>query len=347
MTSTPNERTRKGPVRMRDVAEAVGVSITTVSHIVNQTRPVAAETRERVLEAIARLSYYKNATGRRLARGHSDSYGLIISDFDNPFYGELIKNFETAVQDRRCDVLLCTTNYDPGRARMAVARMIENSVLGVAVMTSQLDPALVDELVDRDIPVVRLDAGTAARARSNISVDYSSGVRQAIEHLRELGHTGMAYIAGPATRVSSERYLRAVLDASRDLGFPVTSLIEGNGRMDGGETGVRRLIQQPGMPTAILCANDLAALGAIRALVEGGFRCPGDVSVIGADDIAFARYGTPALTTVRIPRDQLGRFAFDALDRMIRTKRRIPIAGSVETCLIVRESTGPAPGLER
>ncbi len=327
---------------MRDVAEAVGVSITTVSHIVNQTRPVAPETRARVLEAIARLNYYKNATGRRLARGRSDSFGLIISDFDNPFYGELIKNFEAAVQERRCDVLVCTTNYDPARARMAVARMIENAVQGVAVMTTQLDPALVDELVDRDIPVVRLDAGPVARARSNISVDYSAGARQALAHLKELGHAGLAYIGGPQTRVSSERYRRAVLEASREFGLPVTTLVEGNNQMEGGEAGVRRLLAEPNPPTAILCANDLAALGAIRALVEAGLRVPADVSVIGSDDIAFARYGAPSLTTVRIPRDQLGRFAFDALDRMVTTKRRIPIATSVETRLIVRESTGPA-----
>jgi DNA-binding LacI/PurR family transcriptional regulator len=328
---------------MRDVAEAVGVSITTVSHIVNQTRPVATETRERVLEAIARLNYYKNATGRRLARGRSDSFGLIISDFDNPFYGELIKNFEAAVQERNCDVLLCTTNYEPIRARLAVARMIENSVLGVAVMTTQIDAALVDELIGRDIPVVRLDAGPAARARSNISVDYSAGVRQAIAHLRELGHTGMAFITGTPDRTSSERYRRAVVEAASDFDFAITSVIEANNRMDGGEAGVRRLLAEPKMPTAILCTNDLVAFGAIRTLVERGLHVPADVSVIGADDIAYARYGAPALTTVRIPRDQMGRIAFDALDRMVRTKRRLPIAGSVETRLIIRESTGPAP----
>jgi DNA-binding LacI/PurR family transcriptional regulator len=327
---------------MRDVAEAVGVSITTVSHIVNQTRPVASETRERVLEAITRLNYYKNATGRRLARGRSDSFGLIISDFDNPFYGELIKNFEVAVQERGCDILLCTTNYEPERARLAVARMIENSVLGVAIMTTQIDAALVDELVGRDIPVVRLDAGLAARARSNISVDYSAGVRQAIAYLRELGHTGMAFIAGCADRVSSERYRQAVLKAAADLDFTITTVIEGNNQMEGGEAGVRCLLAEPKLPTAILCTNDLVALGAIRALVENGLRVPADISVIGADDIAFARYGAPSLTTVRIPRDQMGRFAFDALDRMVRTKRRLPIAASVETRLVVRESTGPA-----
>ncbi len=342
MKTVAYPRTRKAPIRMRDVAEAVGVSITTVSHIVNQTRPVASETRERVLEAITRLNYYKNATGRRLARGRSDSFGLIISDFDNPFYGELIKNFEAVVRDRKCDVLLCTTAYDPARARAAVARMIENAVLGVAVMTTQIDSTLVDELVDRDIPVVRLDGGMAAHSRSNISVDYSSGARQALVHLRDLGHREFAFISGPAGRTSSDRYRKAIVDAAGHSGLTLTRVIEGNNDMDGGEAGVRQLLAEAAMPSAIVCANDLAALGAIRALCEAGLRVPADVSVIGCDDIAFARYGTPALTTVRIPRDLLGRFAFDALDRMITTKRRQPIAASVETRLIVRETTARA-----
>jgi LacI family transcriptional regulator len=133
-----------------------------------------------------------------------------------------------------------------------------------------------------------------------------------------------------------------VVEAAKRLGLPPARLVEGNNEMDGGEAGARALLEEPEPPTAIMCGNDLAALGAIRALAEAGLRVPADVSVIGADDISFARYGTPALTTSRIPRDRLGRLAFEALDRMLRTKHRLPTDISLETHLVVRESTGPA-----
>lgn len=332
----------KKDVQMRDVAERAGVSISTVSHIVNKTRPVAAETRNRVLAAIEELKFYKNAIGRRLARGRSDSFGLIISDIENPFFGELIKSFEAAVQDRGFDVLLCMTNYATGRARKAVKRMIENKVQGVAVLTSEIEPALVDDLVNRDIPVVTLDAGPIGPARSNLRMDYSTGTTEAVTCLRDLGHLRIGVITGPGHRASAVAYKDAVLDAIRRLGLLEPLLFEGNNNTDGGQEGVRHFLSQGELPTAIVCGNDLAALGAIRALTEAGYKIPGDVSVIGSDDIAFARYGIPSLTTVRVPRDRLGRLAYEALDRMARTKRRIPTEASVETHLVVRESAGRA-----
>lgn len=331
------------PVQMRDVAERAGVSITTVSHIVNNTRPVAIETRERVLLAMSELNFHKNAFGRRLKLGHSDSYGLIISDVENPFFPELIKSFETSAVETGCDILLYSTNYDPERARKAVSRMIENKVLGVAVMTSQLDAALVDELLRLDIPVVRLDAHEPPRrAFSNIHVDYSKGSTDAAARLRDLGHRDMVFITGPQTRISAVTYRTAFQEAIAQLNLPPVRLMEGGDSIDGGAAAVQELIGSGRLPTALLCGNDFAALGAIRALVEAGIRVPEDVSVIGADDISFARISIPALTTIRIPRDRLGHLAFDALKRMIRTKRKLGAEYSLETQFILRQSTGQA-----
>lgn len=329
---------------MKDVAAAAGVSITTVSHIINGTRVVAAETRERVLRVMQELNYHKNAYGRRLARGRSDSYGLIISDIENPFFPELIRSFESAALEKGCDVLLCTTAYDPERARKAVGRMLENRMQGVAIMTSQLEEELIEDLADNDVPVVRLDAPSAARGRgrSNIHVDYSTGAEEAAAHLRDLGHCGIAFITGPQSRISAVTYRKAFLDALERLKLPAARILEGNNNMDGGVTGVQALLREPEMPTAILCGNDLAALGVMRALAEAGLRVPQDVSVIGADDIAFAQYSMPALTTIRVPRDKLGGIAFEALDRMIRTKRRSGAQYSLETHLVIRQSTAPA-----
>jgi LacI family transcriptional regulator len=327
-------------VQMKEVAERAGVSISTVSHVLNKTRPVAPQTRERVLGIVRELNYYKNAFGRRLARGKGDAVGLIISDIENPFFPELIRNFETAAVEGSLDTLICTTHYNTERSQHAVRRMIENRVQGVAVMTSQLNPALVDELVAADIPVVRLDAGPAGRARSNIRVDYSTGAAEAARHLRDLGHRRIGFIAGPHQRVSAVTFQNAVLEAIAKCGLPQPRIIEGDNTMDGGAAGMEKLIAGPETCTAVVCGHDMAALGAIRAAIESGRSVPRDISIIGADDIAFARYAQPSLTTIRIPRDELGRMAFEALRRMIRRQRRPGSEDVLETHLVVRHSTG-------
>jgi len=320
-----------------------GVSITTVSHIVNETRAVAPHTREKVLRAMRELKFHRNAYGRRLARGHSDSYGLIISDVENPFFPELIKSFEDFVTERGCDILLCATNYDPERARKTVARMIENKVLGVAVMTAQIGVELIAEMTDADIPVFRVDAAEPpGRCLSNVHVDYSVGATEAVTHLKALGHRDIAYIAGPRTRTSAVMCHQAFSDALRSLRLPRPRTVEVNNDMDGGAAAARTLLDGPELPTAIICCNDLAALGAMRALHEAGVSVPNDVSILGVDDIAFARYATPALTTVRVPRDRLGRLAFEGLERMVRSKRRTGSQYSLETALVIRQSTGEA-----
>lgn len=327
---------------MRDIAAIAGVSITTVSHIVNDTRAVAPLTREKVLLAMREMKFHRNAYGRRLARGHSDSYGLIISDIENPFFPELIKSFEECALARGCDVLLCATNYDAGRAQKAVARMIENKVLGVAVVTAQIGVEAIEELTGADIPVLRVDA-TEPRGHclSNVRVDYSTGAAEAVAHLKALGHRDLAYIAGPRTRTSAVMCRQAFADAIRRLRLPRPRTVEANNDMDGGAAAGRTLLDSSELPTAIVCCNDLAALGAMRALLEAGVRVPRDVSILGVDDIAFARYATPALTTVRVPRDRLGRLAFEGLERMVRSKLRQGSQHSLETRLVVRQSTGP------
>jgi len=328
---------------MKDVAAQAGVSISTVSHILNNTRDVAEPTRQRVLQAMEDLNYYKNAFGRRLKRGRSDSFGLIISDIQNPFFAELIKGYEDVVIADSCDVLLVSTNYDPERAKKAVRRMIENSVQGVAIMTSQLDSRLVEDLVEAGIPVVRLDAGSTRRGLSDIRVEYMSGAREAAAHLKALGHRDIAFITGPQSRVSALTYRNALLKALDEEGLPAARVREGSNTIEGGAAGVKNLLaEQAPFPTAILFGNDLSAIGALSSLAEAGLRVPDDVSIIGADDIAYASYAAPALTTIRVPREQLGSLAYSALARTLKSKRMSGFQDSVETHLIVRRSTGRA-----
>jgi DNA-binding LacI/PurR family transcriptional regulator len=327
---------------MKDVAERVGVSVATVSHVLNNTRFVAPATRQRVLDVIRELNYYQNVHARRLARGTSDVFALIISDIENPFYPELIKSFEKHAVERGLDLLLCPTNYSADRIAGAVRKAIENKVRGVAVMTSQAGPEVAEELTAHQVPVVFLDLGGLGPYMSNVRVDYSRGAGQAVDHLCELGHREIAFIAGPEARRSAAKYRRAIVEALKRRGVEPSRIVEGNQNVDGGVTGVRVLLEEKSLPTAILCSNDLTAIGAISALQNAGLRVPEDVSVVGSDDILFARLAQPPLTTVRLPREVLGKLAFEALEKMLRSKQRKGAEYVLETELVVRRSSGRA-----
>ena len=327
---------------MQDVARHAGVSTTTVSHVLNNTRPVAPRTRERVLEAVRELGYHASAPARLLARGRSSTFGLLISDIENPFFPELIKSYELAALRRNGDILLGTTNYDPEQARRAVQRMIENSVRAVAVMTTQLNAVLREELRAQGIPVVLLDGDSTGPGLGAIRVDYSRGVGEAVRHLRGLGHRDAAVIAGPGARVSAVHYRQACLAALQEHGFPEPRVLEGDNRVEGGAGAVRTLLEKPPLPTAVLCGNDLMAIGAVQALNAAGLRVPQDVSVVGCDDTPFAPHSNPPLTTVRVPRERLGTMAFEALDGMLRDPKKSGPELPLETLLVIRQSSGPA-----
>lgn len=330
------------PTRMKDVAKRAGVSTTTVSHVINSTRPVAPETRRRVLEVINALSFYKNVHARRLARGGSDFFGLVVSDIANPFFPEMIKSFEAAALEVGFDLLLCNTNYDPSRTAAAVRKMIENKVRGVAMMTSEFSTILAEELAAHHVDVVFLDVGPVKNLMSNIRVDYSKGIFEAIRHLRDLGHNEFAFLAGPQDLRSAVIRRKAFADALAQCGLPSHRTIEGNHKVDGGVSAVRTLLGQANFPTAILCSNDLTAIGAMSALREAGVEVPEDVSVVGFDDIYFARLTNPPLTTVSLSREQLGKLAFEALQKMSRSKRHRGSEYVMGTTLVVRQSTAPA-----
>ena len=330
------------PVGMRDVARKAGVSITTVSHVINNTRPVAERTRARVLREIDRLDYYKNRSARLLVRGSSDLLGLIISDIENPFFPELIKSFEEACARKGLDALLCATNYDRSQAEKALKRMLENRVQAVAIMTSQFDAGLVAHLAEKNIPLVRLGARPLQKNCSSIAVDYQTGVAGAVQHLVELGHKKIAIAAGPQTQVSAVEYRQAVERAMNEAGLKPMEVVEGDHGPESGGLAARSLLSARERPTAIFCGNDRMAIGAIGAAVDMGLGVPADVSIVGSDDVWMARYCYPPLTTVRIPRDLLGQMAFEVLFEMLNAKKQMGQRRVLDTELIVRRSTGAA-----
>lgn len=329
------------PVLMQDVAKAANVSVTTVSHVLNETRPIAPETRARVLKAIRDLNYYKNTSARLLVRGFSDALGLIISDIENPFFPQLIKGFDQACQAEHLELVLGMTNYERTHAEGAVRRMIEDKVRGVAVMSTQFESRLVDRLLARDIPVVLLNDTRVDRNLSNIQVDYSVGVSQAVEHLKKLGHRDVAIIHGPPAVLSSNRYRKLLVKTVEQHGMNLVASLGNSTSANGGAQGIRELLGIHPRPTAILCANDQVAIGAMGEAFRRGWDVPDRVSIVGADDIPFASYSHPPLSTLRIARDDIGKYAFQLLQAMVASKGKPGAEVTVSTQFIPRDSTGP------
>jgi LacI family transcriptional regulator len=334
---------------IKDVAREAGVSTATVSHVINNSRFVSAETRARVVAAIERCNYYPNAHARSLASGRSQILGLLISDIANPFFPELVKSIETAAFEHGYDVVLSNTNYDPARTSHYVRRLIERKVLGVALMTSELDMALIDELARKHVSVVLLDFDAPAVNMSNLCIEYERGIEEAVRRLAELGHERLAFIGGPrhlrsagarraAFRDCTARYLPAA---------PAPVFYEGDFKLEGGQRAARAILNAHARPTAVMAANDMMALGAMREFLAAGLRIPEDISLVGFDDIAFAALSNPPLTTVCLPRTELGRRAVEALLAMIDHPERMGVELHVPTFLVERGSTAAIKRADR
>lgn len=329
---------------IKDVAREAAVSTATVSHVINNTRFVSDEVRARVMQAIEQCRYYPNAHARSLASGKSRILGLVVSDIANPFFPELVKAIEAAAFERGFDVVLSNTNYDTERTSHYVQRFIERNVAGVAVMTSEMDKKLTDELAHREVPVVFLDVGEKGLHMSNLKVDYEEGIEQAILHLVALGHRRIAYISGNIELRSARRRLKAFTATMQQLFPDVPELIfDGNFKIEGGRRAASEILatQAGDLPTAVVAANDLTAIGAIHEFEASGLDIPRDISIVGFDNIAFSALTKPALTTINLPRNELGRRAVEALLRSIDKPSEEGQEIRIPTNLIIRQSTAP------
>lgn len=330
-------------MRIKDVAYEAGVSTATVSHVINQTKFVTEETRQKVLDAIEKLDFYPNAHARTLASGRSNIIGLLISDINNPFFPELVKSIETEAFEQGFNLMLFNTNYDAERAYDYVRRLIELKVAGVALMTAELDPKLIDELIKKDVPVVFNDLGIVSQRMSNIVLDYSAGIEEAVQHLVSLGHKRIAHIAGSShirsgviRREAFTNAIKRFLPNNQEL-----LIFEGDFRFESGRSAATEILGLDTLPTAVVVANDMMALGAMQEFKNAGLSIPKDISIVGFDDIAFASLSEPPLTTVCSPRVEIGRRAIEVLIRTIKLPNQSGEEIRIPTYLITRKSTAP------
>jgi len=304
---------------------------------------VDAQLAKRVWKAIEELGYYPNRQARALVSGRSRVFGLIVSEITNPFFPEIVQTFETLAVEQNYEILLTSTIHDPKRMELAVRRMIEGRVDGVAILTFGMEDALLEHLRFRNLPLVFVDVGPKAPRVSNIRVDYAHGIRQAVQHLAAMKHERIGFVTGPLKLRSAVARKDAFEESMREIGLQTRPefIVEGDHRLEGGKQALQNLSQLREQPTALLCSNDMTAIGVMRQAFEQGISVPEELSVVGFDDTRLADFMIPPLTTVQMSQTELATLAFNALLKEV--KRETPALGGTEyllkTHLVLRNST--------
>jgi LacI family transcriptional regulator len=305
-------------VSVKDVALTAGVSLGTVSNVLNRPDKVREETRDRVERAMRDLGFVRNESARLLKAGRSNTAGYVMLDATNPFFADVASGMETAAEGAGVSLFLCNSDQRPERELAYLTRLEQGRVLGI--MITPVDPwsPVLDETRRRGTPLVIVDRTRHDADWCSVAVDDELGGRLAVNHLLDLGHRRIAYVAGPMhlgqvrdRRAGAVNALTAA-DHSADalVEIPTEALTTGEGmraaeRIAGMPTSAR--------PTAVFCANDLLALGVLQRCVALGLHVPDDLAIVGYDDIDFAAAAAVPLTSVRQPRRQMGRVAAELL----------------------------------
>ena len=334
-------------MNIQEVARRAKVSTATVSRTINHNPSVDPRLAKRVWKVIDQYGYRPNIQARSLVSGRSHILGLVVSEITNPFFPEIVHAFERLAVDNGYEILLISTVHDPKRMDLSVRRMTERRVDGVAVMTFGMEELLVEDPVFKNVPLVFVDVGPDRPRVSNIRIDYQHGIRQAVQHLAAMRHEQIAFISGPLSLKSAMSRRRAFELAMREIHLKVEEglIIEGDHTLEGGAQAMRSLLTRRQRPTAVLCSNDMTALGVMRTCYEKSLSIPKDLSVIGFDDIKFAQFVLPPLTTIRMSQSDLADIAFRAL--LAEIERSEPSEHGteylLETSLVLRDSTAIAP----
>lgn len=329
---------------MREIAKLAGVSSATVSRVINGSKLVTKETTLRIQKIIDDLNFVPNTSAIHLKNGKSNIYGIIIPDLTNPFFTELVKIFEEVLVENGRELLVANTDFHPTKMQHSIHRMLLRRVDGVAMLASEFESAPLESLVRNRIPVVTADRCRIANGMSDIAVDFAGGIAQMIAHLKQLGHHKFGFIGGTAGLVTSRVRRESFLDAVVKQGLSSAEgwIVNGDYRIDGGSAAMTSILSQPEIPTAVVTANDLTAIGALRAAHEHGLRIPEDISIAGCDDIEMSGIVYPPLTTLRISRKEYASMLLEALSTDGEDLTQPGRQFTLSTRLVIRQSTGPA-----
>ena len=307
-----------GRVTIRDVAEQAGVSLGTASNVLNRPDRVAPATRDRVLEVIDRLGFVRSSAAHQMRSGNSRCFGAVVLDAANPFATETVRGLEDVVHEHGCAVYVCSTDGSPDREARYLRLLEEQRVQGILITPATRSIRHLQTLRDRGTFVVLLDRRSGDGDLCSVSVDHAHGGELAARHLFELGHRRIAFINGPLHLSQCAERRRGMRKAAREAELdPDESIVEYTidpiTSLEQAERSVDELLAIEDRPTAVVCVNDQIAFTVLRALAQRRVRVPRDISVVGYDDVEFAAMLTPALTSIRQPKYEVGRAAAQLL----------------------------------
>ena len=300
-------------VSLRDVAKAAQVSVGTVSNVLNRPEVVAPMTLARVQEIIKDLGFVPNGFARHLRSGHSRTLGLIVPDVANPFFTEVARGVEDAASKRDYAVFLCNSDESATKEDRYVNVLIQQQVRGVLITPADMKSDRLEVMRERGIAVTLLDREIKGRKQCSVSVDDVHGGQIAIEYLAGLGHKNIAWVCGPESIPQVADRGAGVTKAAKVAGAKIETIRVPLMNAAKGEEAAKRILELDAMPTAIFCANDLLALGVMRALLANKVRIPEQVSVLGYDNIEFAPSAAVPLSSIAQPSYQMGVTAADLL----------------------------------
>jgi LacI family transcriptional regulator len=328
-----------------DVAHAAGVSTATVSRTLNGTGQVAPATRLRIAEAVRLLGYRPNSIARSLAISATRTLAILLPDITNPFFPALVKGAQLCCERRGYTLMLCNTGGAAAQEARYVDVLIGKHADGLLLVGFVSGQSVLSELTARGIGVVVLDREVPLPGVSCVRVDHRAGARAATAHLLELGRRRVAHVTGPAGLDVSVHRLQGYRDALVEAGVPFDPdlVAEGDFTAEGGHHAVERLLAGGTGLGGLFCSNDVTAIGALAALQEHGLSVPGDVAVVGFDDVSAAAYTVPPLTTVGQPTYEIGRIGADLLIDALELPGTEPRTVTLQGTLVVRGSTVPAP----
>ncbi len=331
---------------IHDVAKLAGVSIATVSRVINSPDSVRTVTREKVLLAMSKCNYKYNALARGFVTKRSNTIGLIIPNINNPVFADSTLGVQEYADRKNLKVILGNSNYKYPQEENLVNALRESQVDGLIITTTDIKSDLLKTLVDEEFPFVLLFSTVKGGSFSAVGVDNYRGGYLATEHLVSLGHKRIGMVAGnfSMTDRSFHRwhgYKRCLMD--NKISYDKKLVVQTDYSLSGGCESIKTLLDQPSPPTAVFCSNDYIALGAIKGAREAGLTLPEELSIVGFDDMQTASYMVPPLTTIRQPAYDMGRRAAELLLQLIEKKSK-PTQDMMATSLIVRESTSKYAG---
>ena len=330
-----------GEVSVVDVARKAGVSLGTVSNVLNRPERVAPATRDRVLTAIADLGFIRNEAARQLRAGRSRSIGLVVLDIRNPFFTDLAAGVEASAAGAGLSVVLCNSGDDVTREDHYLSLLQEQRASGILITPTARASSPIEDIRQRGMPLVLVDR-SSSRRQCSVSVDDLIGGELALDHLITLGHRRIAFVGGPISTQQVADRLAGARRAALRGGARITVIETVDPTFGAGRRAGERIagLSVKRRPTAVFCANDLLALGVLQEMTRHHISVPGDLAIVGYDDIDFAAAAAVPLTSIRQPREDLGRTAADLLIEEVTaadTHRHRQVV--FEPDLVVRAST--------